>query len=257
MSSIVNYENKGPVAVITLNRPDSMNAFTTALSNDLQLALERAAGDESVRVIIVTGEGRCFSAGADLKSGFEGRPVFGKLQYEYRPVLSAIATTPKPVIAAVPGSAAGIGMSMALHCDLMIMADNAFLLSPFTTISLVPDGGLNWLLVRQLGYRRAFQLSIESERIPAARCVELGLANKAVPAEDLQSTALEWAETLAKRAPRSIAATKKVMRHAMDNDWASTFDMEADWQQALAGSDDNVEGVAAFFEKREPKFQGK
>ena len=257
MSSIVNYENKGPVAVITLNRPDSMNAFTTALSNDLQLALERAAGDESVRVIIVTGEGRCFSAGADLKSGFEGRPVFGKLQYEYRPVLSAIATMPKPVIAAVPGSAAGIGMSMALHCDLMIMADNAFLLSPFTTISLVPDGGLNWLLVRQLGYRRAFQLSIESERIPAARCVELGLADKAVPAEDLQSTALEWAETLAKRAPRSIAATKKVMRHAMDNDWASTFDMEADWQQALAGSDDNVEGVAAFFEKREPKFQGK
>mgnify|MGYP001824261807 FL=1 len=257
MSDIVNYENRGPVAVISLNRPDSMNAFTTALSNDLQLALERATDDDSVRVIIVTGEGRCFSAGADLKSGFEGRPVFGKLQYEYRPVLSAIATTPKPVIAAVPGSAAGIGMSMALHCDLMIMADNAFLLSPFTTISLVPDGGLNWLLVRQLGYRRAFQLSIESERIPAARCVELGLANRAVPAEDLQSTALEWAETLTKRAPRSIAATKKVMRHAMDNDWASTFDMEADWQQALAGSDDNVEGVAAFFEKREPKFQGK
>ena len=257
MSDIVNFENRGPVAVISLNRPDSMNAFTTALSNDLQLALERATDDDSVRVIIVTGEGRCFSAGADLKSGFEGRPVFGKLQYEYRPVLSAIATTPKPVIAAVPGSAAGIGMSMALHCDLMIMADNAFLLSPFTTISLVPDGGLNWLLVRQLGYRRAFQLSVESERIPAARCVELGLANRAVPAEDLQSTALEWAEKLAKRAPRSIAATKKVMRHAMDNDWASTFDMEADWQQALAGSDDNVEGVAAFFEKREPKFQGK
>ncbi len=257
MSDIVNYESKGPVAVITLNRPDSMNAFTTALSNDLQLALERAGGDESIRVIVLTGEGRCFSAGADLKSGFEGRPVYGKLQYEYRPVLSAIATTPKPVIAAVPGSAAGIGMSMALHCDLLIMADNAFLLSPFTTISLVPDGGLNWLLVRQLGYRRAFQLSIESERIPAARCVELGLANRAVPAEELQNAALEWAERLAKRAPRSVAATKKVMRHAIDNDWASTFDMEADWQQALAGSDDNVEGVAAFFEKREPKFQGK
>ena len=164
---------------------------------------------------------------------------------------------PKPVIAAVPGSAAGIGMSMALHCDLLIMADNAFLLSPFTTISLVPDGGLNWLLVRQLGYRRAFQLSVESERIPAARCVELGLANRAVPAGELQQIALEWAETLARRAPRSVAATKKVMRHAIDNDWASTFDMEADWQKALAGSEDNVEGVAAFFEKREPKFRGK
>ena len=257
MNDIVNYENNGAVAVITLNRPDALNAFTTELSNKLQLVLERAASDAAARVVVITGEGRCFSAGADLKAGFEGRPVFGKLQYEYRPVFSAIATMSKPVIAAVPGSAAGIGMSMALHCDLMIMADNAFLLSPFTTISLVPDGGLTWLLVRQLGYRRAFQLSVESERIPATRCVELGLANKAVPAEELQSAALQWAESLAKRAPRSLEATKKTMRHAIDNDWASTFDMEADWQQALAGCDDNVEGVAAFFEKRQPIFKGK
>lgn len=257
MTDIVNYENKGAVAIITLNRPDAMNAFTTELSNTLQLALERAEGDEAARAVVLTGEGRCFSAGADLKSGFEGRPVFGKLQYEYRPVLSAIATMSKPVIAAVPGSAAGIGMSMALHCDLLIMADNAFLLSPFTTISLVPDGGLSWLLVRQLGYRRAFQLSVESERIPAARCVELGLANKTVPAAELHSEALQWADSLAKRAPRSLEATKKTMRHAIDNDWASTFDMEAAWQQALAGSEDNLEGVNAFFEKREPRFKGK
>lgn len=257
MSDLVKYEQSGAVAVITLNRPDSMNAFTTELSLELQLALERVAGDESVRVVVLTGEGRCFSAGADLKAGFEGRSVFGKLQYEYRPVVSAIATMSKPVIAAVPGSAAGIGMSMALHCDLMIMADNAFLLSPFTTISLVPDGGLNWLLVRQLGYRRAFQLSVESERIPAERCVELGLANKAVPAEELQDAALEWAEALAKRAPLSLEATKKTMRHAIDNDWASTFNMESDWQQALVGSEDNLEGVQAFFDKRAPEFKGK
>ena len=257
MSDLVKYEQSGAVAVITLNRPDSMNAFTTELSLELQLALERVAGDESVRAVVLTGEGRCFSAGADLKAGFEGRSVFGKLQYEYRPVLSAIATMSKAVIAAVPGSAAGIGMSMALHCDLMIMADNAFLLSPFTTISLVPDGGLNWLLVRQLGYRRAFQLSVESERIPAERCVELGLANKAVPAEELQDAALEWAEALAKRAPLSLEATKKTMRHAIDNDWASTFNMESDWQQALVGSEDNLEGVQAFFDKRAPKFKGK
>jgi len=257
MSDLVKYEQSGAVAVITLNRPDSMNAFTTELSLELQLALERVAGDESVRAVVISGEGRCFSAGADLKAGFEGRSVFGKLQYEYRPVLSAIATMSKAVIAAVPGSAAGIGMSMALHCDLMIMADNAFLLSPFTTISLVPDGGLNWLLVRQLGYRRAFQLSVESERIPAERCVELGLANKAVPAEELQDAALEWAEALAKRAPLSLEATKKTMRHAIDNDWASTFNMESDWQQALVGSEDNLEGVQAFFDKRAPKFKGK
>jgi 2-(1,2-epoxy-1,2-dihydrophenyl)acetyl-CoA isomerase len=257
MNEIVNYKQTGTVAVITLNRPDAMNAFTTELSRQLQLALERAANDDGVRVVVLTGEGRSFSAGADLKSGFEGRPVFGKLHYEYRPIFSAIATMPKPVIAAIPGSAAGIGMSVALHCDLVIMADNAFLLSPFTTISLVPDGGLNWLLVRQLGYRRAFQLSVESERIPAERCVELGLANKAVPAEDLQRVASEWAESLAKRAPRSMEATKKIMRHASDNDWDSTFRMEADWQQVLAGSEDNQEGIDAFFEKREPDFKGK
>ncbi len=257
MTDIVSYKQQGAVAVITLNRPDAMNAFTTELSLQTQLALERAAADDDVRVIVLTGEGRCFSAGADLKAGFEGRSVFGKLHYEYRPVFSAIATMSKPVIAAVPGSAAGIGMSLALHCDLLVMADNAFLLSPFTTISLVPDGGLSWLLVRQLGYRRAFQLSVESERIPANRCVELGLANKAVPAEDLQNVALEWAQMLAKRAPRSLEATKKTMRHAIDNDWASTFSLEADWQQALAGSEDNIEGVAAFFEKREPEFKGK
>jgi len=257
MSGLVKQEQRGAVAIITLNRPDSMNAFTTELSLELQLALEHAADDESVRVVVLTGEGRCFSAGADLKAGFEGRKVFGKLQYEYRPVLSAIETMGKPVIAAVPGSAAGIGMSMALHCDLLIMADNAFLLSPFTTISLLPDGGLNWLLVRQLGYRRAFQLSVESERIPAERCVELGLANKAVPAGELQDAALEWAQSLANRAPLSLAATKKTMRHAIDNDWASTYNMEADWQQALAGSDDNLEGVQAFFDKRAPEFKGK
>ncbi len=257
MSDVVRYEQHDAVAVVTINRPDSMNAFTTELSRDLQLELERAHHDDSVRAIVLTGEGRCFSAGADLKSGFEGRPVAGKLQHEYRPVIFEVMNMPKPVIAAVNGSAAGIGMSLALSCDLMLMADNAFLLSPFTTISLVPDGGLNWLLVKQLGYRRAFQLSVESERIDARRCVELGLANRAVAAAELLDTALEWARTLSQRAPLSIRATKKAMRLASDADWASVFNLEAELQQQLAGSADNIEGVQAFFEKRSPDFQGK
>ena len=256
MSEIVRFEKKGAVAVITLNRPDSMNAFDTDLRADVVAAFERAAGDDAVRAVVFTGEGRCFSAGADLKAGID-RDVEEILQVEYRPVQEAIAGIQKPVIAAVPGSAAGIGLSMALQCDLMIMADNAFLLSPFTTISLVPDGGLNWLLVRQLGYRRAFQLSVESERIPAERCVELGLANKAVPADQLQQAALEWAGLLAKRAPLSVAATKKVMRFAADHDWSEAYDMEAKLQGELLGSEDNKEGIQAFFEKREPNFKGK
>ena len=256
MGEIVRYERQGAVVVITLNRPDRMNGFDEDLRAAVAEAFEKARDDDSVRVVIFTGEGRCFSAGADLKAGID-RDVSEILQSEYRPVQEAIANIPKPVIAAVPGSAAGIGLSMALQCDLLIMADNAFLLSPFTTISLVPDGGLSWLLVRQLGYRRAFQLSIESERIPAERCVELGLANKAVPAEELQSAALEWAQSLAKRAPLSLAATKKVMRFAADHDWSDAYDMEAELQGELLGSEDNQEGIDAFLEKREPEFKGK
>jgi 2-(1,2-epoxy-1,2-dihydrophenyl)acetyl-CoA isomerase len=163
----------------------------------------------------------------------------------------------QPVIAAIGGSAAGIGLSFALTCDLLVMADNAFLLSPFTTISLVPDGGLNWQLVRQLGYRRAFQLSVESERITADRCVELGLANKSVPAESLMEEAMKWAHSLAERAPLSLAATKKAMRYAMDNSWASSYDVEAPLQKELRNSEDCAEGVKAFFEKRKAKFKGR
>jgi 2-(1,2-epoxy-1,2-dihydrophenyl)acetyl-CoA isomerase len=256
MTDIVKYTQDGAVAVITLHRPDAMNSFHTELRAALAFALEKAHEDESVRVVVLTGEGRTFSAGADLKAGID-RDVSEILQVEYRPIQEAIAKMPKPVIAAVPGSAAGIGLSIALHCDLMIMADNAFLLSPFTTISLVPDGGLNWLLVHQLGYRRAFQLSVESERIPADRCVELGLANKAVPAEELMPAAKEWAQALAERAPLSMAATKKVMRLAAFSGWGEAYDLEAKFQGELLGSDDNKEGIQAFFDKRKPEFTGK
>lgn len=256
MSEIIKYEKQGATAVMTLSRPASMNAFTSELRAGLQGALERARKDDSVRVVILTGEGRCFSAGADLNDTID-RPVTEILLQEYRPVQDAIAMIPKPVIAAVPGSAAGIGLSVALQCDLLIMADNAFLLSPFTTISLVPDGGLNWLLVRQLGYRRAFQLSVESERIPAERCVALGLANRTAPAEQLLSAALDWARVLEKRAPLSLAATKKAMRFAADNNWAGSYELEAELQGQLFGSEDNREGIAAFFGKRIPVFKGR
>jgi len=253
----VKYELDEAVAIITINRPDSMNAFDEELRSELLSAFERAAGDESVRAVVLTGEGRSFSAGADLKAGLaKSKSIQEVLQEEYRPVLECIATMPQPVIAAVNGSAAGIGMSYALGCDLLIMGDNAFLLSPFTTISLVPDGGLNWLLVHQLGYRRAFQLSIESQRITAEQCVELGLANKAVPAEKLLEEAIAWAKAIAERAPLSIATTKQAMRQAASSDWASTFDFEASNQDRLKDSKDSAEGIAAFFEKRKALFTG-
>jgi 2-(1,2-epoxy-1,2-dihydrophenyl)acetyl-CoA isomerase len=242
----VKYGQDGAVATITIHRPDAMNSFNTQLRADLLSAFKKASGDESVRVVIFTGEGRSFSAGADLKDiDSAEKSVDQMLQTEYRPVLECMAGMKQPVIAAVGGSAAGIGMSFALAADLLVMADNAFLLSPFTTISLVPDGGLNWLLVRQL------------ERIDAARCVELGLANKAFPADDLMEETMKWAQVLAERAPQSLAATKKAMRHAMDNGWASTFDVEAPLQKTLRNSEDFEEGVKAFFEKRNANFTGK
>jgi 2-(1,2-epoxy-1,2-dihydrophenyl)acetyl-CoA isomerase len=258
MAGTVNYEQQDSVAIISMNRPDSLNGFTSELCEDLVLAFEKAHRDDSVRVVVFTGAGRAFSAGADLKEGFSGdRTTQAKLLFEYGPVLMAISQIPKPVIAAVPGFAAGIGLSYALHSDLLVMADDAFLLSPFTTISLLPDGGANWMLVKQIGYHRAYQMCIESERVSAEKCLDLGLANKVVPAKDLREATVAWAQEIGKRAPLSLAATKKVMRHAMDNDWLSCFTLEAAEQQILADSDDAREGVAAFLEKRKPNFKGR
>ena len=258
MAGTVIYEQQDAVAIISMNRPDSLNGFTSELCEDLVLAFEKAHRDDSVRVVVFTGEGRAFSAGADLKEGFGGdRTTQAKLLFEYGPVLMAISQIPKPVIAAVPGFAAGIGLSYALHSDLLVMADDSFLLSPFTTISLLPDGGANWMLVRQIGYHRAYQMCIESERVSAEQCLDLGIANKVVPAKDLREATVAWAKEIGKRAPLSLAATKKVMRHAMDNDWLSCFTLESAEQQILTESDDAEEGVAAFLEKRKPNFTGK
>jgi len=258
MSDTVLYEQQDAVAIVSLNRPDALNGFNTEMRAALLEALRKAAADASVRAVVLCAEGRCFSAGADLKAGFDAeRGVEGQLQDEYRPSLEAIADIPKPVIAAVNGFAAGIGLSYVLQADLVIMAEDAFLLSPFTTISLVPDGGANWMLVRQLGYRRAFELSVESERILAPRCVELGLANRTAPAESLRDAAAAWAAELATRAPLSLAATKKAMRFAADHDWPAGYDLEASLQAELLASEDAKEGVAAFFEKRAPEFKGR
>lgn len=255
--SVVDYATEGSVAIVTMARPEAMNAFTRELRLELTEALRRAASDTAIRAVVLTGAERAFSAGADLGAGFpQDQTIEQQLQREYRPIFDEIIGMPKPVIAAINGAAAGIGLSIAMICDLAVMGEKAFLLAPFSTISLVPDGGANWILQKQLGYKRAFQLAIEAERIDAQRCLDWGLVNRVVPNEDVLANATAWAREIAERAPLSVRATKAVMRAAESSSWAQTFDHEARLQTDLVGSPDNVEGVQAFFEKRKPVFKG-
>ena len=253
----VRYERDADLATITLNRPDAMNGFDHELRSDLLAALTKASEDTAVRVVILTGAGRCFTAGADLKAGFpSGAEVQHQLDQEYGPSLKAIAEMPKPVISAVNGFAAGIGLSFALVADLLVMAESAFLLSPFSNIGLVPDGGATWLLPRLIGYQRAYQLCVENERITASRCLELGLANRVVADDELLEATTTWAHALARRAPLALARTKQAMRRAAQMDYLDALKFEAELQNASVESADCQEGVAAFLEKRKPNFTG-
>jgi len=257
MGTTIMYEQAGHVAVITLNRPDALNSFNQEMRLDLVEATARARQDASVRVVVLTGAGRCFSAGADLKAGLRnGAQVEQWLNQEYKPSLMNLYEMQKPVIAAVHGFAAGIGISFALVCDLMIMGEGAYLLSPFSNIGLVPDGGATWLLTRAIGYQRAYQMACEAERIPATACLSMGLANRLVPDDRVLAEARAWAENLAQRAPLALAHTKQAMREAAHMDYAGTISYEAALQKLCIDSADSREGIAAFLEKRKPTFTG-
>ena len=257
MPDTVTYERNGAVATITLNRPDALNSFDADLRADLVQATEAARNDKSVLAVVVTGSGRCFSAGADLKAGFKsGSEVEELLLNEYRPSLNNIVEMEKPVITAINGFAAGVGLSYAMAADLSIMGESAFLLLPFSTIGLVPDGGSTWLMANAMGYKRAYEMAIENERVPAQRCMELGLINRISKDEELLADALAWAETLSKKAPLALARTKKLMRQAGNVDLSQAFIDEAALQHLCFDSKDSREGITAFLEKRDPVFTG-
>lgn len=258
MTNTVLYETKGAVATITLNRPDSLNSFDATLRQDLNDATSQAKDDSSIRAVVLTGAGRCFSAGADLKAGFKkGIDVERMLVEEYKPSLINIAEMEKPVISAINGFAAGIGLSYAMVCDLSIMGESAFLLAPFSTIGLIPDGGASWLLANSVGYKRAYALAIENDRIPAEQCLAMGLVNRIANDESLLRTAQEWAESLALKAPLALSGTKKIMRQAASLSYADAINSEAALQHLCIDSEDSREGITAFLEKRQAKFQGK
>jgi 2-(1,2-epoxy-1,2-dihydrophenyl)acetyl-CoA isomerase len=259
MTEALLVERRGRVAVVTMNRPEFLNGFNTALRLALRDAMDEVEKDESVRAVVLTGAGRGFSSGADLKSEpmTSGAVVERMINEEFGASLRAIARMPKPVIAAVNGLASGIGGSIALACDLVVMGAGAFFHVPFQKIGLVPDGGLTWLLTDRLGHRRAFELAVTGERVPAQQCLEWGLCNRVVPDEQVVTAAVAWAEELSDAAPISLGYMKQLLRSAPDMGFEQTIRAEARLQAPCIDSQDFVEGVNAFREKRPAKFTGK
>lgn len=255
---LISIDRADRVALVTINSPQSRNALGEANAAALGSALETVATDGDIRVVVLTGAGGAFCAGADIREGFGGHETLEDvINRRYRPSLELLAGMDKPVIAAVAGSAAGIGLAFALICDLVVMAEDAFILPAFTTIGLVPDGGVTWLLARRLGYHRAFQLCVEAGRLNADQCLAAGLCNRVVPSGSLIRESLAWAGSLAERAPLAVAATKRAMRQAMQVTLEETIALEARLQAECGASRDAAEGVRAFFEKRPPKFEGR
>ena len=252
----VKYEKKDSVALITFNRPEVRNAFNAKMTEDILEALVEAKNDSNIRAIVLTGEGLSFSAGADLSardnkwSDTEAALIEG-----YLPSLKEIMEMPKPLISAVNGAAAGIGSAYAMACDLTVMSEEAYILQAFSNIGLIPDGGANWFLTNTVGYKLAYQIAIEGERIDAKRCLELGLVNKVVAGENLLVEAISWADKLSLRSSQSLSLTKKIMRKSVDSSYEDIYDLEAKTQNTLTGSEDNIEGITAFMEKRQPNFK--
>jgi 2-(1,2-epoxy-1,2-dihydrophenyl)acetyl-CoA isomerase len=253
------YRVENGVATITLNRPERRNAVTPAMLQALHEQFVQAGQDENVRAVLLTGAGKGFCAGQDL-SVFGGVPepeaVRDVVLNYYRPMIESICQLEKPVIAAINGVAAGAGASLALACDLRIMAEDASILMAFSNIGLVPDAGASWFLTRLVGYSRAYEIAITGERVTALRCLELGLANRITAVNALAADAEQWAQQLAQRPTMALGLTKRVMLQATQQDLAAILVAEAELQAQAITTADHREGVKAFVEKRLPVFTG-
>lgn len=244
------------VATITLNRPDSLNALNAEMRRELLAAVRAAGRDEAVRCVVITGEGRGFCSGADLRGG-EGERQFRRvLTDEYNPLITAIRELPRPVVAAVNGVAAGAGASIALACDLVYASEEARFIQAFARIGLVPDSGSTRTLVRALGRHRAALLIFTGDPMSAAEAAEAGLVNRVYPATEFADGVREVARRLAAGPTRAIALAKRSINAAEQADLATSVAFEAALQELAGRTDDHAEGVAAFAEKRDPRFSG-
>ncbi|MBI3745938.1 MAG: enoyl-CoA hydratase/isomerase family protein [Chloroflexi bacterium] len=249
----------GAVATITLNRPAALNALTIPMKERLLVAIEAAAAMPSVGAIVLTGAGRAFCVGQDLRERLEpgASPLDEELARRYNPIVRALRQAPQPVIAAINGVAAGAGASLAFACDLRIAAEGASFVLAFAAIGLVPDSGATWMLPRLVGRARAAELALLGDPLTAADAQRLGLVSLVVPAEDLAAAAAAMAARVADRSFGATAATKRLLDAAFDVDLEATLAGEAAAQAAAGAHPDHAEGIAAFMEKRPPRFSRK
>ncbi|HEX8074574.1 MAG TPA: enoyl-CoA hydratase, partial [Thermoleophilaceae bacterium] len=256
------WEESGGVGRITLNRPETLNAWIAEFGEELRGILTGPAAEDSVRAVVITGAGRGFSSGADLKAGFDPHPDDGapdvkkELDEVYHPAITAVRRLAKPVVAAVNGPAVGIGCSLALACDLIMAAESAYFGLAFVNIGLMPDGGSTLFVPAAVGKARAFQMALLGERVTATDALDWGLVNWVHPDGELMERAEELAGRLAAGPTRSYAGSKEALNRMIYPDMDGQLHLEAELQHKLARTRDFVEGVGAFVEKRQAAFTG-
>ena len=246
------------IATLTLDRPEALNALNAALKRDLLAALRRIGRDRSVRAVVLTGAGRAFCAGQDLKERLapDAPPLSVVLRDEYNPIISTMRSIDQPIVGAINGVAAGAGASLAFACDVRVAAEEASFALAFGRIGLVPDSGATWFLPRLVGPAKAAEMALIGTPLSAADAERFGLVTRVVPAEALAKEAGAVATRLAGLAPVALAHTKRALERSWSLDLEAALEEEA-WRQGIAGATaDHAEGIAAFVEKRSPTFRG-
>lgn len=251
-------EVDGPVAIVTFDRPEALNALTVPVKVALREALESIAGERAIRAVILTGAGRAFCAGQDLaeREGPDAAPLDVEVRDRYNPIIRALRSMPQPVIAAVNGVAAGAGASLAFACDLRIAAEGARFVLAFGKIGLVPDSGATWFLPRLVGAARAAELALVGDPVTAEDALRIGLVSRVVPGETLLGEARAMADQVAANAPVAAALTRRLLADSWSVDLDAALEAEAAAQGTAGATADHAEGLAAFREKRPPRFTG-
>lgn len=249
------------VATVTLNRPSALNSFTAEMALLMQEHLRTIRDDANVRAVLLTGEGRAFCAGQDLVEAQpkEGEPTrLGEIvRTSFNPIVRLIRSTEKPFVCAVNGVAAGAGANLALACDIIVASEGASFIQAFSKVGLVPDTGGTWLLPRLVGLSKATELTMLGERLSADQALAIGLVSRVVPASDLAAVSRDLALRLARMPTVALGLTKRLLDAAQSNTLDEQLDLEADLQQSAGETADHAEGVDAFVNKREPKFDGR